>query len=226
MKYLSLLVITFAAFTFAPSAHAQVCTPACTTGYSCTDLGLGPQCYPSSTFGNNPPTTFQCNPSANPTGCATGYSCTATGGSTTVGTCTLSSNTNGGATCNPSANPTGCATGYTCTATGGSTTVGTCTLPSNTNGGSAGGTSLTNPLSAGTSLPALLTELLGFVTQIGAVIIVLMMVYVGFLFVTAQGVPAKLQTARQALLYTVIGALILLGAQAIASAIQATATAL
>ncbi|MFZ1074893.1 MAG: hypothetical protein WAN50_00775 [Minisyncoccia bacterium] len=85
---------------------------------------------------------------------------------------------------------------------------------------------LTNPLGTGTTLNSLLTSILGFVVQIGSIIVVLMLVYVGFLFVTAQGNDSKLSQARNALLWTVIGALILLGAQGIALGIQATAQAL
>ncbi len=71
-----------------------------------------------------------------------------------------------------------------------------------------------------------LNSILKLAIQIGAVVVVLMLVYVGFLFVVAQGEPAKITAARSALLWTVIGALVLLGAQAIASGIQATIQAL
>ena len=53
-----------------------------------------------------------------------------------------------------------------------------------------------------------------------------MLVYVGFLFVTAQGNETKITAAKSGLLWTVVGALILLGAQAIALAIEATVKAL
>jgi hypothetical protein len=53
-----------------------------------------------------------------------------------------------------------------------------------------------------------------------------MLIYVGFLFVTARGEPGKITAARQALLWTVVGALILLGAEAISAGIQATVKAL
>jgi hypothetical protein len=92
--------------------------------------------------------------------------------------------------------------------------------------GGTGGTQLLNPLSAGTSLPVLLQDILGFVVKIGAVAVVLMLVYVGFLFATAGGNESQISKAREALLWTIVGALILLGAQAIASGIQATAQAL
>ena len=89
-----------------------------------------------------------------------------------------------------------------------------------------GGGELLNPLGTGYSLPALLRAILEFVVRIGAVVVVLMLVYVGFLFVTAQGNETKLSAAKSGLLWTVVGALILLGAQAIASGIEATVRAL
>lgn len=94
--------------------------------------------------------------------------------------------------------------------------------------GNIGGGSITliNPLGAGTDLPTLLNKILGFVVYIGAIIVIFMLVYVGFLFVTARGNETKITEARKALLWTVVGALILLGAQAISLGIQATVQAL
>ena len=85
---------------------------------------------------------------------------------------------------------------------------------------------LINPLGAGTSLPVLLSDILQFVVRIGSIAVILMLVFVGFKFVTAQGNDSKLTDARSALLWTVIGALVLLGAQAISVGIQATVQAL
>lgn len=87
-------------------------------------------------------------------------------------------------------------------------------------------TTLINPLGTGTTLTTLLTSVLGFVTTIGSIVVILMLVYIGFLFVTAQGEPGKLTEAKTALMWTVIGALILLGAQAIQLGITATVQAL
>ena len=53
-----------------------------------------------------------------------------------------------------------------------------------------------------------------------------MLIYVGYLFVVARGVPGEITKAKDALLWTVVGALILLGAQAISLGIQATVAAL
>ena len=95
------------------------------------------------------------------------------------------------------------------------------------------GTTLINPLngvdcssSNGNCLSAFLTNILKFVVYIGSIVIIFMLVYVGFLFVVARGNESKIIAARQALLWTVVGALILLGAQAISLGIQATVQAL
>lgn len=89
-----------------------------------------------------------------------------------------------------------------------------------------GGGGLVNPLGT-KDVKTFLMDILGIVTDIiGPVIVILMLVYVGFLFVTAQGVPGKISAAREMLLWTVVGALILLGAKAIALGIQATVDAL
>lgn len=127
-----------------------------------------------------------------------------------------------------------CASGYCDGATetcqsGGNTTTGRNTgAPTTNTGGNTGGqnVSLVNPLGGGATLASFLNSVLTVVVRIGAIVVVLMLVWVGFLFVTAAGDPGKLSKARQALLYTVIGALILLGAQAIAMGIQATVQAL
>ncbi len=57
---------------------------------------------------------------------------------------------------------------------------------------------------------------------IGGVIAVLMIMYAGFLYVTARGNQAQITKAHEALLYSAIGAAILLGAWVIAGAIEGT----
>lgn len=84
---------------------------------------------------------------------------------------------------------------------------------------SSGG--LKNPLSVG-SLPEFLTALLTGIVRIGTIVLIMMLVYVGFLFVVARGNAEKLQSAKSALVWTVIGGLILLGATAIQQVIQGT----
>lgn len=60
------------------------------------------------------------------------------------------------------------------------------------------------------------------VLPIGAVAVVIAIIYSGFLFVTAQGNTAKLETAKKAFLWTAIGTIVLLGAWVIAQVIQNT----
>jgi hypothetical protein len=101
-----------------------------------------------------------------------------------------------------------------------------------TNSSSGQTVTLVNPLgnstcsNNGTCLSSFLASILQFVVYIGSIIVILMLVYVGFLFVQARGKPEAIIKARTALLYTIIGALILLGAQAISMGIQSTVQAL
>lgn len=57
---------------------------------------------------------------------------------------------------------------------------------------------------------------------IGGVVAVLMIMYAGFMYVTAQGDPGQIKKAHDALLWAVIGAAILLGALVISEAIKET----
>ncbi len=99
--------------------------------------------------------------------------------------------------------------------------------PANPQPTSNPGTALMNPLGEGTTVNSFLLSILNIITNtVGPVIVILMLVYVGFKFVTAQGEPGKITEARQMLLWTLVGALILLGAKAIAMGIQATVSAL
>jgi hypothetical protein len=56
-------------------------------------------------------------------------------------------------------------------------------------------------------------------------IIVLFIMYSGFLFVTARGDVEQIKTARRALLWSVLGGVIALGAKLIIEVIQGTITA-
>ncbi len=94
-------------------------------------------------------------------------------------------------------------------------------VTNNASGGSNSGVALINPLKVDT-VPEFLALILAAVVNLGTIILVLMLVYVGFLFVVAQGNEEKLQNAKSALLWTVVGGLVLLGAQAISLVIQAT----
>ena len=118
---------------------------------------------------------------------------------------------------------TDCQSGLVCSSAG--TCVNVATPPST-------GTTLINPLNSGSCAPNencllnFLNKILEFVIRIGMVVVILMLVYVGYLFVVAQGSDTKITEARKALLWTIVGALILLGSQAIAIAIRETVQAL
>jgi hypothetical protein len=105
-----------------------------------------------------------------------------------------------------------------------------CFLPALTFAVDVGGTNpsgtgvsvtLENPITA-SSLQSLLYSILSIIVQIAIPVLVVMVIYTGFLFVSAKGNPQKLTAARGALTGVLIGALIILGAYAIAQAIQDT----
>ncbi len=91
-------------------------------------------------------------------------------------------------------------------------------------GGYSGG--LTNPLDGIDSLPEFLEKILEAVITLGTIVLTLAIVYVGFLFVKAQGNEEELRSARSALMWTVIGGLVLLGAQTIGMVIRSTVDSL
>ena len=73
-----------------------------------------------------------------------------------------------------------------------------------------------NPFNGGGDLQTIFKSIVdNILLPIGGVVAVLSFIWVGFMFVMAQGDPTKLTTARTALWYTAIGTLILLGASAI-----------
>jgi hypothetical protein len=84
---------------------------------------------------------------------------------------------------------------------------------------------IVNPLSS-TSIIELIRKVLEGVIKIGMPIIVLAVIYCGFLFVKAQGKPAEIEKASRSLIYTLFGAAILLGSWAIAQLIADTVKAL
>lgn len=83
---------------------------------------------------------------------------------------------------------------------------------------------LENPLAGGANTISefLAVILKNLVLPIGSVVIVFMLIYSGFMFVTARGNEEKLGTAKRNFLYVLIGAAILLGAAVISGAIEGT----
>jgi hypothetical protein len=76
-----------------------------------------------------------------------------------------------------------------------------------------------NPL-GNTGLLDLFDKVLEGLILLATPIVIVMVIYAGFLFVTAQGNVTKLETAKRAIAYALLGALILLGATAISALIQ------
>jgi len=87
----------------------------------------------------------------------------------------------------------------------------------------AGTQTLDNPLGFD-SISLFFAKMLDVVIQISFPIIVLALVYTGFLFVSAQGNEEKLTKAKTYFLWTVVGAVIILGASVILNAIEGTVT--
>lgn len=82
-------------------------------------------------------------------------------------------------------------------------------------------TKIENPISAD-SLYELIKIILEGIVKIGVPIIALAIIYSGFLFVSARGKPEAIKKAKDALIYTIIGAAILLGSWALAQLISDT----
>jgi hypothetical protein len=76
------------------------------------------------------------------------------------------------------------------------------------------------------SIPKLINALLEIVYKIGLPVVVLYFLYAGWLYVSARGNPAKIKTAHEAFLYTVVGAALILGAFVISRLIIGTINSL
>lgn len=107
----------------------------------------------------------------------------------------------------------------------GGTNAGSPITSGGTNAGSQATGALKNPLKYD-SLNDLLTAVLKAVIDLGSIILTLALVWVGFKFVAARGNEEAIRSARAALMWTVIGGLILLGATAIQSVITSTVSSI
>ncbi len=86
---------------------------------------------------------------------------------------------------------------------------------------SAGVAVFENPIKA-ESIEMLLTMLLKFFVRVATVLCVIYMIWSGFLFVKAQGNEKELETAKRAFFFALIGTVLMLGAEVIATAIGRT----
>lgn len=68
-----------------------------------------------------------------------------------------------------------------------------------------------NPLTF-TSITDMIVAIMNVMIIIATPIIVFFLIYAGFMYVTAQGNPQKLEVANRSLLYGVIGGVVVLGA--------------
>ena len=98
------------------------------------------------------------------------------------------------------------------------------TKPASVSGNpNAGLPTLPNPLKVG-SIVELFEKIVQMILSIGYVVIALFLILSGFKFVAAQGSEDKLKDAKQTFMYTIIGALIIIGAQTILAVVKSIFT--
>ena len=97
----------------------------------------------------------------------------------------------------------------------------TCSLPPV----ATGNTIITDPL-GNVTIYEFIAKALGVAVQILVPLIVIFYVITGLMFITARGAPEKLKIAKMALLYTTIGAAVVLGAWVLAQMIGDTINAI
>lgn len=119
-------------------------------------------------------------------------------------------------------------TGSVCS--NGATNFPTCTVGAGSGGGYNFNVKFINPLctdggdNCTEDIPTLLNKILDALMLFLVPIVVVFIIYAGFLFVTAQGNETKLTKAKSVFGWTLVGAAILLGAKIIASVLSSTVT--
>jgi cytochrome bd-type quinol oxidase subunit 2 len=93
--------------------------------------------------------------------------------------------------------------------------------PSSGGSSNSGKTRIENPIGSG-DLQSFLNKLLEVFIMLGAIIVVFFIIYAGLQYVLARGDVKQIEQAHKTLLWTVVGAAILLGAQVISTVIQNT----
>lgn len=85
------------------------------------------------------------------------------------------------------------------------------------------GTTIKNPLGDGKNeIKDLLTNIMNLVATVGAIVVVIFIIYSGFKFVTAGDSDSDRTKAKDMFYYTIIGGAILLGADIIANVVVNT----
>lgn len=102
--------------------------------------------------------------------------------------------------------------------------IGGVSPPNSSSVGGDGSVKLTNPLKS-ESIPEFLIKIIEVLLVFALPFIVLYIMYAGFLLVTAQGNASEIETARSALLWAIVGGVIVLGAKLIIDVIQGTIAA-
>lgn len=87
------------------------------------------------------------------------------------------------------------------------------------------GGGLQNPIKIN-SIPELITAIIDIIIAVGTPIAVLFLIYAGFKFVLARGNESELTKAKEMLVWTIIGIVILLGAKVLSVVIEGTITQL
>lgn len=99
-----------------------------------------------------------------------------------------------------------------------------CSLPLSVladSGPGGGGVKIENPIEA-ESITALFTALLEILLIFAIPIVVFFIIYAGFLYVTARGNVETVTRAHRALLYALIGGVLILGGNVLINVIQGT----
>lgn len=84
---------------------------------------------------------------------------------------------------------------------------------------------VTNPIKS-TTIQEFLLKIVDILLVFALPLVILYIMYAGYLFVMARGNPAKVTEARTALLWAVVGGVIVLGARIIFGIIEGTANSL
>ncbi len=91
----------------------------------------------------------------------------------------------------------------------------------------SGGSKIINPLAGkADDIPTFLLMIINILLVFATPFIVLFIMYAGYLFVTAAGNPSEIESARSALLWAVVGGVIILAAKIILGVIQGTVAGL
>jgi hypothetical protein len=89
-------------------------------------------------------------------------------------------------------------------------------------GGGQGYTELQNPLGNVRSINDFISAIIDIVLLVAYPVLVLAFIWIGFQFVMAQGKADKLTKVKTNLWYTLLGALVIIGAKAISLALNGT----